>query len=188
LCSENKRKKAGSFVSVKHRKHGKRAWQMKKLGPLPLSLTWGCEQLKRSDLPLCSENKRKKAGSSVSVEHGKHGKRAWQTKELGPLPLSLTWGCQQLKRSGLPLCSENKREKAGSSVSVKHGKHGKRAWQRKKLGPLPLSLTWGCQQLKRSGLPLCSENKRKKAGSFVSVKHGKRAWQTKELVRKEPDA
>jgi hypothetical protein len=39
-------------------------------------------------------------GSFVSV---KQGKRAWQTKELGPLPLSLTWGCQQLKRPGLPL-------------------------------------------------------------------------------------
>ncbi len=96
----------------------------------------------------------------------KQGKRAWQTKELGPLPLSLTWGCLQLKRSGLPLCSED--IKAGSFVSVKHGK---RAWQTKELGPLPLSLTWGCQQLKRPGLPLCSENKRKKAGSFVGVKH-----------------
>jgi len=71
----------------------------------------------------------------------------------------------------------------GSFVSVKEGK---KAWQTKELGPLPLNLTWGCQQLKRLGLPLCSENKRKKAGSFVSVKHGKRAWQTKELVRKEP--
>jgi len=49
-------------------------------------------------------------------------------------------------------------------------------------------LTWGWQQLKRPGLPLCCENKRKKAESFVSVKHGKRAWQTKEVVRKEPDA
>jgi hypothetical protein len=80
------------------------------------------------------------------------------------------------------LCSENKRKKAGSFVSVKHGK---RAWETKKLGPLPLSLTWGCEQLKRPGLPLCSENKRENAGSFVSVKHGKRAWQTEELVRKE---
>jgi hypothetical protein len=43
-------------------------------------------------------------GSFVSV---KHGKRAQRTKELGPLPLSLTWGCKQLKRPGLPLCSEN---------------------------------------------------------------------------------
>jgi hypothetical protein len=41
-------------------------------------------------------------GRFVSV---KQGKRAWQTKELGPLPLSLTWGCQQLKRPGLLLCS-----------------------------------------------------------------------------------
>jgi len=71
----------------------------------------------------------------------------------------------------------------GSFVSVKHGM---RTWQTKELGPLPLSLTWGCQQLKRPGLQLCFENKRKKAGSFVSVKHEKRAWQTKELVRKEP--
>jgi hypothetical protein len=67
-------------------------------------------------------------------------------------------------------------------------KQGKRAWQTKELGPLPLSLTWGCQQLKWSGLPLCPENKRKNAGSFVSVKHGRRAWQTKELVTKEPFA
>jgi len=67
-------------------------------------------------------------------------------------------------------------------------KQGKRAWQTKELGALPLSLTWGCQQLKGPGLPLCSENKRKKVGSFVSVKHGKRACLTKELVRKEPDA
>jgi len=73
----------------------------------------------------------------------------------------------------------------GSFVSVKHGK---RACETKELGPLPLSLTWGCQQLKRPGLLLRCENKRKKAGSFVSVKHGKRAWQTKELVRKEPCA
>jgi hypothetical protein len=34
-------------------------------------------------------------GSFVSE---KHGKREWQTKDVGPLPLSLTWGCQQLKR------------------------------------------------------------------------------------------
>ncbi len=40
----------------------------------------------------------------------KHRKRAWQTKELGPLPLSLTSGCQQIKRPGLPLCYENKRK------------------------------------------------------------------------------
>jgi len=60
--------------------------------------------------------------------------------------------------------------------------------QTKELGPLPWSLTWGCQQLKRPGLPLLCENKRKKAGSFVSVKHRKRAWQTKEVVRKEPCA
>ncbi len=65
-------------------------------------------------------------------------------------------------------------------------KHGKRACQTKDLGPLPLRLTWGCQLLKRPGLPLRCENKRKKAGSVVSVKHGKRAWQTKEVVRKEP--
>ncbi len=65
-------------------------------------------------------------------------------------------------------------------------KHENRACQTKELGPLPLSLTWGCQQLKRPGLPLRCENKRKKAGSFVSVKYGKRAWQTKEVVRKEP--
>jgi hypothetical protein len=62
------------------------------------------------------------------------------------------------------------------------------AWPTQELGPPPLSLTWGCQQLKRSGLPLCCESKRKNAGSFVSVKHRKRAWQTKELVRKEPCA
>jgi hypothetical protein len=86
------------------------------------------------------------------------------------------------------LCSENKRKKAGSFVSVKHRRRGRRAWQTKELGPQPLSLTWGCQQLRRPGLPLCSENKRKKAESFVSVKHEKRAWQTKELVRKEPYA
>jgi len=47
-------------------------------------------------------------GTFLSV---KHGKRAWQTKELGPLPWSLTWGCQQLKTPGLPLCSENKRKR-----------------------------------------------------------------------------
>jgi hypothetical protein len=40
-------------------------------------------------------------GRFVSVKQGK----SRQTKELGPLPLSLTWGCQQLKRPGLPLCS-----------------------------------------------------------------------------------
>ncbi len=40
----------------------------------------------------------------------KQGKR-WQTKEVGPLQLSLTWGCQQLKMPGLPLCFENKRKK-----------------------------------------------------------------------------
>jgi hypothetical protein len=50
----------------------------------------GGEQLKRSGLPLSSENKRKKVGSFVNV---KQGKRAWQMKELGLLPLSLTWGC-----------------------------------------------------------------------------------------------
>jgi hypothetical protein len=32
-------------------------------------------------------------------------------KELSPLPLSLSWGCQQVKSPGLPLCSENKRKK-----------------------------------------------------------------------------
>jgi hypothetical protein len=64
----------------------------------------------------------------------------------------------------------------------------KEAWQRKELGPLPLSLTLGCQVIQRPGLQLCSENKRKKAWSFGSVKYGKRAWQTKELVMKEPHA
>jgi hypothetical protein len=48
------------------------------------------QQLKRSGLPLSSENKRKKVGSFVNV---KQGKRAWQMKELGLLPLNLTWGC-----------------------------------------------------------------------------------------------
>jgi len=66
--------------------------------------------------------------------------------------------------------------------------HGKRAWQTKESGPLPLSLTWGCKQLKMPGLPLCSENKRKRRGSFGSVLQGNRAWQRKELVRKEPYA
>jgi len=67
---------------------------------------------------------------------------------------------------------------------LKHSKHS----TYKKYLKKPLSLTWGCQQLKWSGLPLCPENKRKNAGSFVSVKHGRRAWQTKELVTKEPFA
>jgi hypothetical protein len=46
----------------------------------------------------------------------------------------------------------------------------------------------GANSLKGPSLPLCSENKRKKGGSFGSVIHGKRAWQTKEMVRKEPYA
>ncbi len=99
----------------------------KRIGPSANELDLGCQQLKRPSLSLCSENKRKKAGSFVRV---KHRKRAWQTKELGPLPLSLTWGCQQLKRPGLSSCSESKRKKAGSFVSVKHGK---RAWQTNEL-------------------------------------------------------
>jgi len=62
-------------------------------------------------------------GRFVSVKHGKRAGHG--TQELSPLPLRLTWGSQQLNRSGLPLSSENKRKKAGSFVSVKHGK---RAW------------------------------------------------------------
>ncbi len=112
----------------------------------------------------------------------KHGKRAWQTKELGPLPLSLTWGCQELKRPGLPLCFENKRKKAGSFLSVKHGK---RAWQTKELGPLPLSLTWGCKELKRPGMLSCSENKRKKGWELCKCETRKEGMADKELVRKE---
>jgi len=54
----------------------------------------------------------------------KQGKRAWQTKELGRLPLSLTWGCQQLKRSGLPLCSENKTEKGWELCECETWKEG----------------------------------------------------------------
>jgi hypothetical protein len=93
-------------------------------------------------------------------------------KRIGPSAIELNLGVPaQLKRSGLPLCSENKRKKARSFVSVKHGK---RAWPTKQLGPLPLSQAWGCQQLKKSGLPLFSESKRKNAGSFVSVIHRKR--------------
>jgi len=66
-------------------------------------------------------------GTFVSVSHRK---RAWQTKESGSLPLSLTLGCQQLKIPGLLLCSENRRKKGGSFGSVLHGN---RAWRTKEL-------------------------------------------------------
>ncbi len=62
----------------------------RRIGPSAIELDSGVQQLKRSGLPLSSENKRKKVGSFVNV---KQGKRAWQMKELGLLPLNLTWGC-----------------------------------------------------------------------------------------------
>ncbi len=54
----------------------------------------------------------------------KHRKRAWETKELGPLPLSLTWGCQQLKRPGLPLCSKKTRKKGWELCECETRKEG----------------------------------------------------------------
>jgi len=54
----------------------------------------------------------------------KHGNRAWQTKELGPLPLSLTWGCKQRTRPGLPLCSENTRKKGWELCDCETRKQG----------------------------------------------------------------
>jgi len=54
----------------------------------------------------------------------KHGKRAWQTKELAPLPLSLTWWCRQVKRPGLPFRSESKRKKGWELCECETRKEG----------------------------------------------------------------
>ncbi len=51
----------------------------------------------------------------------KHGKKAWQTKEVGPLPLSLTWGANSLKGQVYHCVQKIKEKKAGSFVNVRHG-------------------------------------------------------------------
>jgi hypothetical protein len=66
----------------------KRAWQMKEPGPLPLSLTWGCQQLKRRGLPLGSENKRKKGWELCECETRKEGMADKRTGKEGAIRLT----------------------------------------------------------------------------------------------------